>query len=216
VGHTLTKAKKQRLVEILSAHKVTLIEDDVYNELYFGHEKPLPAKAFELEQSVLHCSSFSKNLVAGFRVGWVVAGQHAQRIQRLQLMSTLSTSTPMQLALANYLLTRSYDSHLRKLRMLLEQRKNQARQSLKRHLPVEARINDSQGGYFLWVELPRQVNTTELYYRALNNNISIAPGKMFSSGEQYANYFRFNASWAWGDAQEAAVAILGGLIAEML
>ena len=99
---------------------------------------------------------------------------------------------------------------------MLEQRKNQARQSLKRHLPGEARINDSQGGYFLWIELPRQVNTTELYYRALDLNISIAPGKMFSSGEQYANYFRFNASWEWGETQEAAVAMLGGLIAEML
>lgn len=216
VGHTLTPEKKQRLVEILSRHQVTLIEDDVYSELYFGSEKPLPAKAFEQQQSVLLCSSFSKNLVAGFRVGWVVAGQHAQRIQRLQLMSTLSTSTPMQLALANYLLTRSYDSHLRKLRLVLEQRKNQARQSLKRHLPPEAKINDSQGGYFLWVELPRQVNTTELYYRALDLNISIAPGKMFSSGEQYTNYFRFNASWEWGDAQEAAAAILGGIVADML
>ncbi|QKJ88686.1 PLP-dependent aminotransferase family protein [Paramixta manurensis] len=216
VGFTLSKAKKQQLVALLESHHVALIEDDVYNELYFGGEKPLPAKAFDQQGNVLHCSSFSKNLVAGFRVGWVAAGKQAQRIQRLQLMSTLSTSAPMQLALANYLGTRSYDSHLRKLRQILEQRKNLARQSLKRHLPYGARINDSRGGYFLWIELPKQVNATELYYRALEHNISIAPGSMFSSGQQYANYFRFNAAWAWDDAQEAAVAILGGLIAAMM
>ncbi len=216
VGCTLTRDKKQQLVALLEQHQVSLIEDDVYSELYFGGDKPLPAKAFEKQSSVLHCSSFSKNLVAGFRVGWVAAGKHAQRIQRLQLMSTLSTSAPMQLALANYLGTRSYDSHLRKLRQALEQRKNQARLSLKRHLPLGAKINDSQGGYFLWIELPAQINTTELYYRALQHKISIAPGKMFSSGEQYANYFRFNSAWEWNATQEAAAEKLGKLIAEML
>ncbi len=216
VGFTLSKEKKQQLVQLLAVHQVTLIEDDVYNELYFGAEKPLPARAFDHHGNVLHCSSFSKNLVAGFRVGWVAAGKQALRIQHLQLMSTLSTSAPMQLALANYLATRRYDQHLRQLRQVLEQRKNLARQSLKRHLPAQARINDSRGGYFLWIELPKQVNTTELYYRALAQHISIAPGGMFSSGGQYANYFRFNAAWPWGEAQEAAVATLGGLIAAML
>lgn len=216
VGFTLSREKKKALVTLLAAHQVALIEDDVYSELGFGADKPLPAKEFDRHGSVLHCSSFSKSLVAGFRVGWVAAGKQAQRIQRLQLMSTLATSTPMQLALANYLGTQSYDSHLRKLRRVLEQRKNLARQSLKRHLPYGAKINDSRGGYFLWIELPGKVDATQLYYRALEHNISIAPGSMFSSGQQYANYFRFNTSWPWDSAQEAAVAILGGLIAAMM
>ncbi|CCP01776.1 hypothetical protein BN439_0687 [Erwinia amylovora Ea644] len=213
VGCTLSREKKQRLVELLAQRGVTLIEDDVYSELYFGSEKPLPAKAFDSGDTVLHCSSFSKNLVAGFRVGWVAAGKHAQRIQRLQLMSTLSTSAPMQQALATYLSTGSYDRHLRRLRRVLEQRKNLARQALKKYLPAGARMNDSRGGYFLWIELPKQINTTELCYSALRHNISIAPGKMFSSSEQYANYFRFNTAW-WSESQETAVATLGRLIAE--
>ncbi|QHM72409.1 PLP-dependent aminotransferase family protein [Mixta intestinalis] len=216
VGFTLSREKKKMLVNLLAEHNVVLIEDDVYSEIYFGADKPLPAKAFDRQGNVLHCSSFSKNLVAGFRVGWVAAGKQALRIQRLQLMSTIATSAPMQLALANYLGTRSYDSHLRRLRQVLEQRKNLARQSLKRHLPCGARINDSRGGYFLWIELPRQVNATQLYYRALEHNISIAPGSMFSSGQQYANYFRFNTAWRWDDAMEAAIARLGALIADMM
>lgn len=96
---------------LLQRHNVYLIEDDVYGELYAGGEKPLPAKAFDETGMTMHCSSFSKSLVAGFRVGWVAAGNMARKIQQLQLMSTLSTSAPMQLALANYLATRSYDSH---------------------------------------------------------------------------------------------------------
>jgi DNA-binding transcriptional MocR family regulator len=99
-----------------------LIEDDVYSELYFGREKPLPAKAWDRQDMTLHCSSFSKCLVAGFRIGWVAAGKHARRIQQLQLMSTLSTSSPMQLALVDYLATKRYDAHLRRLRRTLAER----------------------------------------------------------------------------------------------
>lgn len=102
LGFTLSAEKKAQLVALLTRHNVTLIEDDVYSELYFGREKPLPAKAWDKQDMTLHCSSFSKCLVAGFRIGWVAAGKHARRIQQLQLMSTLSTSSPMQLALVDY------------------------------------------------------------------------------------------------------------------
>ncbi len=96
----------------------------------------------------LHCSSFSKCLVAGFRIGWVAAGKHARRIQQLQLMSTLSTSSPMQLALVDYPATKRYDAHLRRLRRTLAERKQQARQSLLRHMPAGVKIHHNDSGYF--------------------------------------------------------------------
>lgn len=91
---------------------------------------------------------------AGFRIGWVAAGKHARKIQRLQLMSTLSTSSPMQLALVDYLSTRRYDAHLRRLRRQLAERKQRARQALLRYLPAEVKIHHNDSGYFLWLELP--------------------------------------------------------------
>ncbi|WP_413725837.1 PLP-dependent aminotransferase family protein [Sodalis sp. RH16] len=215
LGCTLSDEKKQRLAALLQRYNVYLIEDDVYHELYFGAHKPLPAKAYDTRGMAMHCSSFSKSLAAGFRVGWVAAGEMAGRIQRLQLMSTLSTSAPMQLALANYLATRGYDSHLRRLRRVLEQRKNSYRQALHRLLP-EVRINECHSGYFLWIELPPGVDATELYRRALRQKISIAPGRMFSAGGLYNNYFRFNISYEWNDRQTRAVEVLARLIKEML
>lgn len=95
----------------------------------------------------LHCSSFSKCLVAGFRIGWVAAGKHARRIQQLQLMSTLSTSSPCSWRWW-ITATKRYDAHLRRLRRTLAERKQQARQSLLRHMPAGVKIHHNDSGYF--------------------------------------------------------------------
>ncbi|ERK17266.1 Aspartate aminotransferase [Pantoea sp. AS-PWVM4] len=215
LGFTLSNTRKEQLVALLARYGVTLIEDDVYSELWIGEEKPLPAKAFDRLGDVMHCGSFSKNLVAGFRIGWVAAGRHAQRVQRIQLMSTLSTSAPMQLALADFLSTRSYDSHLKRLRQTLAKRKQLARTALRQVLPADARISDTPGGYFLWVALPEGINTTQLYHLALEQGISIAPGQLFSSSEDFRHCFRFNTAWPWDARAEAAVEKLGKLIKQL-
>ena len=216
LGFTLSAEKKASLVALLARYQVTLIEDDVYSELYFGREKPLPAKAWDRDDRILHCSSFSKCLVAGFRIGWVAAGRHARRIQQLQLMSTLSTSSPIQLALVDYLEAHRYDAYLRRLRRTLAERKQQAWQSLLRHLPAEVKIYHNNSGYFLWLALPAPLDAAALSEQALKHHISIAPGKMFSTSDSWSRYFRFNTSWAWGEREEQAVITLGKLIRQAM
>ena len=68
--------------KLLARHGVALIEDDVYGELYFGATRPRPAKAFDTDGMVMHCSSFSKTLAPGYRVGWVAAGRYTRAIMR--------------------------------------------------------------------------------------------------------------------------------------
>lgn len=215
LGVTLSPEKKRQLVQLLQRHNVALIEDDVYSELYFGRERPLPARAYDEQGITLHCSSFSKCLVAGFRIGWVAAGRHARRIQQLQLMSTLSTSTPMQLALVDYLATRRYDTHLRRLRRVLAERKQQAWQALHAIFPADVKIHHSESGYFLWIELPDELDASRLSELAINHKISIAPGKMFSTGSAWANFFRLNASWQWGEREQQAVVTLSRLVEQL-
>ncbi|MCG7587593.1 PLP-dependent aminotransferase family protein, partial [Photobacterium sp. OFAV2-7] len=216
LGCTLSNEKKKRLIELLTEYNVYLIEDDVYSELYYGADKPLPAKAFDQQGLTMHCSSFSKTLVAGFRIGWVAAGKMALPIQKLQLMSTLSASAPIQLALAKYLSTRNYESHLRQLRRKLEQRKFATWQMLSSYFPSDVNVNYSEGGYFLWVELPEHLDATELYQHALKENISIAPGKMFSVSNQFNNCFRLNSSFECSGSEERAIKRLAELIQNMM
>ena len=119
LGSLMPDATKAAMVDLLARHGVPLIEDDVYGELHFGPGRVRPAKAYDRSGLVLHCASFSKCLAPGYRVGWTAAGRFAPSVQRLKLMTTLSTAIPSQWALARYLQGGGYDRHLRQLRQTL-------------------------------------------------------------------------------------------------
>ncbi|WP_346205589.1 aminotransferase-like domain-containing protein [Aeromonas salmonicida] len=212
LGHTMPDDHKQALMQLLSQHEVPLVEDDVYADLYFGRERPKPLKCWDVRGDSLLCSSFSKCLAPGFRVGWVVAGPHAERIQRLQLMSTLSTNVPSQLALAEMLRQGGVDAHFRRLRHTLAQRQQQMRAALLRLFPDEVRISAPDGGYFLWLEFDTRLDSRALHARALTCGFSLAPGALFSSQGQYNHCLRLNSSHPWSEQLESALIKLAGLI----
>ncbi|MEB6606183.1 PLP-dependent aminotransferase family protein [Aeromonas sanarellii] len=215
LGHTMPDGHKEALMQLLNAHRVPLVEDDVYAELYFGRERPRPIKCWDARGESLLCGSFSKCLAPGFRVGWVVAGAHAERIQRLQLISTLSTNVPSQLALADMLRQGGVDAHFRRLRHTLAQRQQQMRAALLRLFP-EARISAPDGGYFLWLEFDHRLDSRALHTQALACGFSLAPGALFSSQGQHNHCLRLNSSHPWSPAQEAALARLAALIHQQL
>jgi len=121
LGCTMPEWKKQQLVGLLVRYQIPLIEDDVYGELYFGTRRPMPAKAFDNEGLVMHCSSFSKSLAPGYRVGWAAPGRFTRAVARQKLTTTLGTSAAGQMGLAKYLESGSFDRHLRRLRQTLAQ-----------------------------------------------------------------------------------------------
>ncbi|MGF7480163.1 PLP-dependent aminotransferase family protein [Providencia sp. SP181] len=216
LGGTMPQANKKRLVDILNKHQIALIEDDVYGELYFGNKQPIPAKALDTKGHFFHCSSFSKCLAPGYRVGWVAAGHHATKIQHLQMMSTVSASVPTQLAIAEYLSLGGYDSHLRKLRVTMEQRQHQMLGAIAKYMPSSVKVNMPKGGYFLWLEFEPPFNAIRLYQLALKEGISIAPGSMFSTSDQFNHAFRLNASFTWTERIEEAMKTLGRLCHQLI
>jgi DNA-binding transcriptional MocR family regulator len=209
LGSLMPDGNKAKLVELLARYNVPLIEDDVYGELYFGERKPLPAKAFDREGLIMHCSSFSKCLAPGYRVGWVAAGRFAEKVERLKLMTTLSASIPPQAAIAEFIQHGGYDRHLRKLRRALAAQKDVMIQAIGREFPKGTRITHPQGGYLLWVELPGSINTLEVHRLALERGISVAPGPIFSAKREYTNCLRLNYGHIWSEQAEEAIAILG-------
>ena len=210
LGATMSDDKKRQLVALLAEHDVPLIEDDVYGELYFGGKYGRPAKAYDTAGTVLHCGSFSKSLAPGYRIGWAIPGKYFEVVRKGKLMTTLSACVPTQLALADYLETGAYDRHLRKMRHTLEDRQVEAANAVAESFPDGSRVSRPLGGYFLWIELPEGTDAMALYHQALAENISIAPGPMFSAVGDYSNCIRLNYAQASADLREG-IATLGEL-----
>jgi DNA-binding transcriptional MocR family regulator len=209
LGSLMPPSRKQALVELLARHQVPLIEDDVYGELYFGLNRPPPAKVFDQQGLVLHCSSFSKCLAPGYRVGWVAAGRFACQVQRLKLMTTLSTAIPSQLAISDFLQGGGYERHLRQLRLTLAAQQALALRLIADHFPAGTRVTRPQGGYFLWLELPAQIDTLQLLQLALAQRISVAPGHLFSADRRFGHCLRLNYGYPGDPRFEDALKVVG-------
>jgi DNA-binding transcriptional MocR family regulator len=216
LGSLLADDKKKELVGLLSKYQVPLIEDDVYSELYFGEKRPAPAKAFDTEGLVMHCSSFSKCLAPGYRVGWVASGRYSKLIERIKLTTTLSASVPAQVALATYLQKGGYDKHLRNLRHTLLVNQIKFIEAIERYFPEGTRLTPPQGGYFLWVKLPNGVNALEVHRIALAKGISIAPGPIFSAQKGFTEYVRLNYGHIWDARIEDSLATLGAIVWDLI
>jgi len=213
-GSRVSDENKKALLELLRRYDVPLIEDDVYNELYFGSQAPLCSKAEDKTGLVMHVSSFSKCLAPGYRIGWVAAGRYASRIQRQKLSLSLATTVPVQIALAEYLKHGGLENHLRHLRQTLALQEVEMVQAVERHFPTGTKLARPQGGYFLWLELPHHVDTLLLHQQALERGISIAPGPIFSAKREFKNYLRLNFGHPDSQRLDAAMASLGELIAQ--
>jgi DNA-binding transcriptional MocR family regulator len=192
LGALMPPENKRRLVDLLAARQIPLIEDDVYGELYFGVRRPPPAKAFDANGWVMHCSSTSKSLAPGYRLGWAAAGRFARQVERLKLSSTLSVAVPSQLAVLHYLQEGGYDKHLRALRTTLAARQQEALRCIAKDFPRDVRVTQPDGGYFLWLELPPAADALKLHRLALAHNISIAPGPLFSADQRFRHHVRLN------------------------
>lgn len=215
-GSLVSDARKKYLIDLLGRYDVLLIEDDVYGELYFGSQAPLCSKSEARTDHVMHVSSFSKCLAPGYRIGWVAAGRYTEKIVRLKLSTTLATTIPVQIAMADFLKNGGYDHHLRRLRQQLAVQESVLIDAVERYFPPESKLARPVGGYFMWIGLPDQVDALKLHKMALDQGISIAPGPIFSAKREFANCIRLNYGYPDSVQQQAAIATLGRLISAQL
>jgi DNA-binding transcriptional MocR family regulator len=210
LGSLMPDDKKRELVRLLARFGVPLIEDDVYGDLGFGNTRPCVFKAFDDQDLVLLCSSFSKTLAPGYRVGWIAPGRFLQKVDGLKSLFNIAAATPTQFAVAEFLADGGYDRHLRAARRTLAQRMEQMRQTVFRHFPSGTQATDPAGGCFLWVEMPEEIDALRLHQEALGEGIGVAPGTLFTLGDRFRNCIRLNGSF-WSERIERAVATLGRL-----
>jgi len=210
-GSLMPDANKARLVEMLAGKGIALIEDDIYGDLYFTDERPRTLKSFDTEGNVILCSSYSKTVAPGYRIGWVIPGRYYQQVlDRKQLVSSCTASLP-QLVMAEFLHSGGYDRNVAALRRHYREQVQRMRGAVADHFPAGSRVSEPRGGFVLWVELPAGSECLELFNRAMQEGISLTPGVLFSSTGKYRNFIRLSAGQPWGPRIENAVATLGRL-----
>lgn len=214
IGSKMPDSHKKELVELLAERSIPLIEDDIYGDTGFAETRPIVCKAFDRQGLVMTCSSFSKTIAPGYRVGWVAPGRFQAKIEQLKLMTSLSVPTPTHLAVAEFLAEGGYDHHLRKIRRINVRQMHLMTQAIGAHFPAGTRVTHPEGGSVLWVEMPPDVDSLQLYARAIESGMTIAPGPLFSAKGKYRNFIRVNVSF-WSDRVESAVEKLGRIVGQM-
>ncbi len=215
LGSLMPDDSKRELVQLLARHEIPLIEDDIYGDLCHGAQRPIVAKAFDRHGLVLLCSSFSKTIAPGFRVGWIAPGRYASRVERLKAVTSLTNSAPTQLAVAEFLANGGYDHHLRQLRRLYIRNVSLLTRVVADSFPEGTRISRPEGGFVLWVEMPETVDSLRLYAQARERGITFAPGPLFCARPgKFRNCLRLNAAF-WSDRVAEGVGVLGALAGEI-
>ncbi|MGJ8681035.1 PLP-dependent aminotransferase family protein [Paraglaciecola sp.] len=210
LGFSLTKKQKQQLGTLAKRHQTYIIEDDTFGSLGY-QQNATPAYAQEHNEYVIYCSSFSKDIAPNMRIGWIISPSLMPALKRRKLALNISCNMPCQLAMADYLLTESYTSQVRKLTFTLQQQMVQLQNCVLEHFPEGTKISQPEGGFFLWVELAKHVNTMSLYQLAVDENLCFMPGYTFSMSGHYDHCLRLSVNQLWNDKLAKAVAQLGKL-----
>ena len=215
LGYVLTEEWKQKVVELAGKYNVPIIENDVYRDVAFGERRPKPLKAYDTRGLVLLCSSYSKVLGPGFRVGWIQAGRFTDQIKRAKFRTSIAAPSLSELTIAEYLKAGNYDRHVRRVRNLLPDHLEAFSRAIAKYFPDGTRLTRPAGGYVLWVELPKRVDADKLFRAALKKHIYIMPGSVFSTNRRYKNFIRIGYGVLWSARADTALLEVGNLAREL-
>ncbi|KAA0010228.1 PLP-dependent aminotransferase family protein [Billgrantia pellis] len=214
LGYTMPEARKRELVALAQRFDVAIIEDDIYGDLAFTASRPRSVKSFDDEGRVLMCSSFSKTLMPGLRVGWMAPGRHRDQVLHMKYVSTGASATLPQLAVAEFVRHGHYERHLREMIRQYRRHRDIMLGWVDRYFPADTGVSYPQGGFLLWLELPG-VDCVRLKDRLAEEGLHIAPGSLFSASGKYRHCLRLNYAAAMTPIIEAALECVGAIAATL-
>jgi 2-aminoadipate transaminase len=196
-GVTLTRKRREMLLELAERWNATIIDDDPYGLLRFsGDSVPSFSAIAPQHPLVFQVRTFSKVVAPGLRTGWIDVHPELQKlaINAKQAMDTC-TNVPVQWAVTKFLEEDHLASHLERIRPIYRERKNAMRESIERHLGDRARATNPDGGLFLWLTLTGEfesVDTEEVFNQAIQDGVAYIPGPAFTADGSLRNQLRLS------------------------
>ena len=212
-GVTTSQAHRSLLLRLAQRYQCAILEDNAYEGLNFEPVPP-PIKALDQHDVVTYIGTFSKTLMPGIRVGYmVVTGEHYQPLVEHKLLHDLHVSTVSQAIVSEYLASGHYRRHIAHLQSKHQQNRNAMLSALERYFPTEASWTVPNGGIFLWVQLHSGLSMPEICQAALSHNVLVADGTRFFPDYQGYNAMRLSFSHK-PEALEQGISVLGELLKE--
>jgi len=218
-GTTLPLERRMKIIELADRYGVPIIEDDPYGQLrYEGEDIPsveiLDSRVREQNGTytgnVIYLSTFSKILAPGLRLAWVVAPDTVIRKLALAKQGTdLNTSTFNQIVAHEVGQHGFIDRHVEVMKRVYLERRNAMLDSLEEHMPEGVTWTHPQGGLFLWVTLPQNINSTELLPETIEENVAYVPGEFFHPDGSGKNTIRLNFSFCNPEKINEGISRLG-------
>lgn len=179
-GTCLSSARRRQLIVLAERYNVPILEDDFVGDLrYEGHAQP-SLKALDPGGQVVYVSTFSKMLVPGLRVGFIVAdGPVYESLLNYKRLSDLATSTLIQRTLDAFVTVGRYQTYLHRSTQIFRKRRDAMIKAIERHLPAKVSFDIPSGGLFIWLRLPNSLSASKLLPMACMEGVAFVPGKYF-------------------------------------
>jgi 2-aminoadipate transaminase len=215
-GVTISLERRKRLVELADEYNIFIVEDDPYGELRYEGEDITPMIVLKKER-VIYLSTFSKTLAPGIRLGWIVAPEFTMaKILQAKQGADLHTGTFVQ-HITNDICQRGVlKAHVEKLKVIYKERRDVMLESLEENFPKEVKWTRPEGGLFLWVTLPEDVDTEVIFDMAKVNKVAFVPGFAFFPYEGGRHSMRLNFSNTTPDKIREGIKKLAEIVKEKL
>ena len=214
-GETMTLEERKYVVEVARKYDLIIVEDTPYKNIRFSGET-LPSMYSMAPERVIMVGTFSKTFVPGFRLGWIVATHDIiERVIVAKQSSDLCTPVFNQMVAAKYLSSGAYDTNLEKTCALYKRKKEVMVSSFEEFMPKGVTWTNPEGGLFLFLKLPEQFDTRELFDLAIKENLAFVIGEAFHSDGSGKNTMRLNFSFASDDKIREGVRRLASAIRQL-
>ena len=217
-GITTSLEKRRKIYEIAKKHNLIILEDNPYGELRFAGEDIPTIKSFDEDGIVIYCSTFSKILSAGMRVGYVCAPEEiASKMVVAKQTSDVHTNLFFQILAHKYMTKCDLDAHIGKIQEIYRHKCTLMLDAIKGGFPECIKYTKPEGGLFIWCTLPDKIDATAFIKRAAAENVRVVPGITFNCDENAPSQsFRLNFSTPSDEQIVKGIKILGKLAYKML
>ncbi len=210
-GILMSEARRQELFRLCSNHRLPIIEDNAYGELWLEEEPPKPLKTMDRHGMILYLGTISKTLAPGLRIGWLVGPESVvERLGDVKMQVDYGASSISQWALAELFSSGLYDEYLENLRQKIKDRRDFALSLLNRHFKDLAQWDVPRGGFYIWLRLNGKVPVDQLFHLMLTERVLINPGNIYDFGKNHA----IRLSYAYASEKDLAAGIekLSGMV----